>query len=53
MHGLTSRSVLSGRFVDKQKVGGCGLNKGHIWPKGSTLDLSVLVPQKSFAEILD
>lgn len=35
MHaGLTSYSLLSVHFVDKQKVGGCGLNKGHIWPKG-------------------
>lgn len=48
-----SCSVLSGFFVDKQKMGGCGLNKGHIWPIGSTLDPSVLVPQKSFSERLD
>lgn len=31
-------------FVDKQKVGGCGSKKGHILPKGSALDPSVLLP---------
>lgn len=39
-----SYGVFSGCFVDKQKVGGCGLNKGHTWLKGSTLAPSVLVP---------